>query len=161
MRHRLVGTAATRASHAHTPSRTDRASTTRRARSAARRLAISTPEAITTTPRRRRPGSCPPLFGQPPETPVCLLRGHRTRRRSATSTATAATTSRSRTCAASSASILLDLGNGRFQDPIDSGATGVITYSVAVGFFNDDNKPNFATANANTNNVTVKLSTAQ
>jgi hypothetical protein len=57
----------------------------------------------------------------------------------------------------SNASVLLGIGNGRFEDAIDAGPTGVITYGVTAADFNNDGKPDFATANANTNNVTVKL----
>jgi hypothetical protein len=58
------------------------------------------------------------------------------------------------------ASILLGIGNGSFEPPIDSGFTGLNAYGVTVGFFNNDNKPDFATANASSNNMTVKLNTS-
>jgi hypothetical protein len=61
----------------------------------------------------------------------------------------------------SNASVLLGIGNGTFEEPLDSGFTGLNAYGVAVGFFDDDNKPDFATANASSNNVAVKLNTAQ
>jgi hypothetical protein len=61
----------------------------------------------------------------------------------------------------SSVSVLIGIGDGRFEPPIDSGPTGVITYGVVAADFNGDGKPDLATANANTNDVTVKLSTSQ
>ena len=62
---------------------------------------------------------------------------------------------------ASNASVLLGIGNGRFEAPLDIGPMGAITYGVVAGDFNGDNKPDVATANASSNNVTVKLSTSQ
>lgn len=58
---------------------------------------------------------------------------------------------------ASTSSVLLGIGNGTYEAPINAGATGVITYGVTAADFNGDGKPDFATANANTNNMTVKL----
>jgi hypothetical protein len=60
-----------------------------------------------------------------------------------------------------SASVLLGIGDGSFDPPIDTGPTGVLSYGVAVGDFNGDGKPDFATANASSNDVTVKLNTSQ
>jgi len=61
----------------------------------------------------------------------------------------------------STASVLLGIGDGRFEAPIDAGPTGTTPYGVATGDFNGDGKPEFATANAISDDVTVKLSTAQ
>lgn len=58
-------------------------------------------------------------------------------------------------------SVLLGIGNGAFDLPLEAGTTGEATYGVTAGDFNGDNKPDFATANAVTNDVTVKLSTSQ
>jgi hypothetical protein len=60
----------------------------------------------------------------------------------------------------SSATVLLGIGNGHFDPPIDAGTTGVTTYGIATGDFNGDGKPDFATADAISNDVAVKLSTA-
>ena len=60
----------------------------------------------------------------------------------------------------STGSILLGVGDGSFEPPIDAGTTGDNSYGVAVGDFNGDGNPDFATANANSDNVTVKLSTS-
>jgi hypothetical protein len=59
------------------------------------------------------------------------------------------------------ASILIGNGDGSFEPPISSGPTGMITYGIAVGDFNSDGKPDFAVSNAVSNDVVVKLSTAQ
>ncbi len=58
------------------------------------------------------------------------------------------------------ASVLLGIGDGRFEAAIDAGITGVYSYGVATGDFNGDGKPDFAIANAVSNDVSVKLSTA-
>jgi FG-GAP-like repeat/FG-GAP repeat len=58
------------------------------------------------------------------------------------------------------ATVLLGIGNGKFDAAIDAGAMGQAPYGVAVGDFNKDGKPDFATANAAGNTVAVKLSTA-
>jgi hypothetical protein len=58
------------------------------------------------------------------------------------------------------ASVLLGIGDGRFEAPIDTGPTGAFCYGVAVGDFNGDTKPDFATANAGSIDMTVKLSTS-
>jgi hypothetical protein len=62
---------------------------------------------------------------------------------------------------ASSASVMLGVGNGRFDPPIDTGMTGVYTYGITAADFNGDGKPDFATANAGSNDIAVKISTAQ
>jgi hypothetical protein len=61
----------------------------------------------------------------------------------------------------SNASVLLGIGNGRFDPAIDTGFTGLNAYGVATGDFNGDDKPDFATANASSNNVAVKINTSQ
>jgi hypothetical protein len=58
------------------------------------------------------------------------------------------------------ASVLLGIGDGRFEAAIDAGTTGAYSYGVATGDFNGDGKPDFAIANAISNDVSVKLSTA-
>lgn len=60
----------------------------------------------------------------------------------------------------SNASVLLGIGNGGFEEALDTGFTGLNAYGVAVGFFDDDDRPDFATANASSNNVAVKLNTS-
>lgn len=60
----------------------------------------------------------------------------------------------------SNVSVLLGIGNGRFEAPINAGTTGIVTYGVTAADFNADGKPDFATANPNSNNVTVKLNTS-
>jgi hypothetical protein len=61
----------------------------------------------------------------------------------------------------STASILLGIGDGNLEEPISSGPTGMLSYGIAVGDFNGDGKPDFAVSNAGSNDVVVKLSTAQ
>jgi hypothetical protein len=61
----------------------------------------------------------------------------------------------------STASVLLGNGDGTFAAPIAAGKTGLDTYGVVAGDFNGDGKPDFATANAVSDDMTVKLSTAQ
>jgi len=62
------------------------------------------------------------------------------------------------------ASVLLGIGDGTFEDAIDAGPTalpfGKISYGVAVGDFNGDGKPDFATTNPGDNDIAVKLSTS-
>jgi hypothetical protein len=58
------------------------------------------------------------------------------------------------------ASVLLGVGDGHFEAPINAGATGTTTYGVATGDFNGDGKPDFATCNATSNDVVVKMSTS-
>jgi hypothetical protein len=61
----------------------------------------------------------------------------------------------------SNASVLLGIGNGAYDPPLDAGTTGEATYGVTSKDFNGDGKPDFATANANTNDVTVKINTSK
>jgi hypothetical protein len=61
---------------------------------------------------------------------------------------------------AGTASVLLGIGNGAFEAPIDAGVMGVNAYGTAAGDFNGDGKPDIATANASSNDVAVRLSTA-
>jgi len=61
---------------------------------------------------------------------------------------------------ANNASVLLGVGDGSFDPPIDAGPTGLFSYGAVAGDFDGDGKPDFATANASSNNVTVKLSTS-
>lgn len=55
-------------------------------------------------------------------------------------------------------SVLLGVGDGSFELPIDAGITGNNSYGVATGDFNGDGKPDFAVANAVSNDVAVKIS---
>jgi hypothetical protein len=58
------------------------------------------------------------------------------------------------------ATILLSNGSSGFTEPVGSPvATGAHPQSVAVADFNLDGKPDFATANFNSNNVTIQLNT--
>jgi hypothetical protein len=61
----------------------------------------------------------------------------------------------------STGSVLLGIGNGSFEAPIDTGPTGDACYGVAAGDFNKDGRADFATANSGSNDITVKLSTAR
>jgi FG-GAP-like repeat len=63
------------------------------------------------------------------------------------------------------ASVLLGIGNGHFEVPIDAGPTDSFCYGVAVGDFDGDTVPDFATANALGGSMmggtmTVKISTS-
>jgi FG-GAP-like repeat len=55
------------------------------------------------------------------------------------------------------ASVLLGIGNGRFEPPLNAGTTGMTSYGVTTGDFDNDGMPDFAVANAISNDVTVKL----
>lgn len=55
------------------------------------------------------------------------------------------------------ASVLLGIGDGTFEPPIDAGPTGLNSYGVAAGDFDRDGKPDFAVCNAVSNDVVVKL----
>ena len=59
----------------------------------------------------------------------------------------------------STTTILLGIGDGRFEPAINAGETGASSYGTAAADFNGDGKPDFATANAVGWDVTVKLST--
>jgi hypothetical protein len=60
--------------------------------------------------------------------------------------------------------VLLGIGDGTFEKPIDAGPTatpvGQISYGVAAGDFNGDGIPDFATTNPGDNDISVKLSTS-
>jgi hypothetical protein len=60
----------------------------------------------------------------------------------------------------STASVLLGVGDGRFEAPLDAGNTGNISYGVATGDFNRDGRPDFAVCNAASNDVVVRLNTS-
>ncbi|HKA89856.1 MAG TPA: FG-GAP-like repeat-containing protein [Haliangiales bacterium] len=60
----------------------------------------------------------------------------------------------------SNASVLLGVGDGSFDPPIDAGKMGQFSYGVVAGDFNGDGKPDLATSNAVSNDVTVKLNTS-
>jgi len=61
---------------------------------------------------------------------------------------------------ANTATVLLGVGDGSFEAPINAGAAGTTTYGVAAGDFNGDGKPDIATCNAGSNDVVVKMSTS-
>ncbi len=61
-------------------------------------------------------------------------------------------------CGASTISIILGNGDGTFQGPVNySTGTDTYPYSIAVGDFNGDGKPDLAVANYATNTVSVFL----
>lgn len=60
----------------------------------------------------------------------------------------------------STASVLLGIGSGAFEKPIDVGNTGMTTYGIVAQDLNGDGKPDLAVSNAVSNDVLVKLSTA-
>ena len=60
----------------------------------------------------------------------------------------------------STGAVVLGIGNGQFEAPIDGGVCGMGSYGVAVGDFNGDGKLDFATSNARSSDLTVKLSTS-
>jgi hypothetical protein len=55
------------------------------------------------------------------------------------------------------ASVLLGIGDGRFESAIDVGAMGDFPYGLAVGDFNGDGKPDVAVCNAVSNDLRVRL----
>jgi hypothetical protein len=61
----------------------------------------------------------------------------------------------------STASVLLGVGDGSFDAPIDAGMMGASSYGVVAGDFDGDQLPDLATSNAVSNDVTVKLNTSQ
>lgn len=61
----------------------------------------------------------------------------------------------------SSASVLLGIGDGHFELPIDVGYTGMVSYGVAAADFNGDGRPDVAVSNALSNDVAVRLSRAR
>jgi hypothetical protein len=60
----------------------------------------------------------------------------------------------------STASVLLGVGDGSFRTAIDAGATGSFSYGTIAGDLDGDGLPDFATANASDDNITVKLNTS-
>lgn len=60
----------------------------------------------------------------------------------------------------SSISVLIGIGDGRFDPVIDGGRTGMVSYGVIANDLNGDLKPDVATANASSNNVSVKINTS-
>jgi hypothetical protein len=63
--------------------------------------------------------------------------------------------------ASSTASILLGIGDGRFEAPIDAGNTGQTSYGVVARDLDDDGRPDFAISNAVSNDVIVRISTSE
>jgi hypothetical protein len=61
----------------------------------------------------------------------------------------------------STASVLLGIGDGRFEAPIDVGVTGSRSYGVVAADFNHDGKPDLAVCNADSNDMTVKLNVSR
>jgi hypothetical protein len=53
--------------------------------------------------------------------------------------------------------VLLGIGNGKFEPPLSAGTTGMTSYGVTVGDFDNDGLADIAVANAISNDVTVKL----
>lgn len=58
------------------------------------------------------------------------------------------------------ASVMLGIGDGRFEPPISGGDTGALSYGVVAADFNGDGKPDFAICNAGSNDVKVVLNTS-
>jgi hypothetical protein len=59
------------------------------------------------------------------------------------------------------ASVLLGLGNGRFEAPLDAGRTGTTSYGAVTGDFDGDGKPDLAVCSAGSNDVAVKINTSR
>jgi hypothetical protein len=59
------------------------------------------------------------------------------------------------------ASVLLGVGDGRFDPALDAGATGANSYGIVAGDWNHDGKVDLAVCNAVSNDVTVKMSLSQ
>ncbi len=55
------------------------------------------------------------------------------------------------------ASVLLGVGDGRFDPPLDAGPTGANTYGIVAADFDGDGKPDIAGCNAVSNDVAIKL----
>lgn len=58
------------------------------------------------------------------------------------------------------ASVLLGIGDGRFEAPIDVGRMGDFTYGVVARDFDGDGKPDIAACNAVSSDVAVRLNTS-
>jgi hypothetical protein len=58
------------------------------------------------------------------------------------------------------ASILLGVGDGTYDAPIDVGHTGTFSYSAVAVDLNGDGRPDLAVANAGSNDIGIKLSTS-
>ena len=58
------------------------------------------------------------------------------------------------------ASVLLGIGDGSFEKPIDAGPTGSFSYGVVASDFNGDGKPDIAVCSAVDSDVAVKLNTS-
>ncbi len=60
------------------------------------------------------------------------------------------------------ATILLGIGNGRFEEPLSAGELGADgSYGVVTADFNGDGKPDFAISNTKMDDVLVKLNTSE
>lgn len=55
------------------------------------------------------------------------------------------------------ASVLLGIGDGSFEPPIDAGTVGTTSYGVATGDFDGDGRPDFAICNAISGDMAVRL----
>lgn len=60
----------------------------------------------------------------------------------------------------SNASVLLGVGDGSFDPPVDAGKMGRSSYGIVAGDFDGDGRPDVATSNAVSNDVTVKRNTS-
>jgi len=58
------------------------------------------------------------------------------------------------------ATVLLGVGDGRFEAPIDGGVTGPLSYGSVAADLDGDGRPDFATCNAGSNDVIVILNTS-